>query len=51
MKATQIGVVSRGWICGGFNSPGIYSRVSKVVDWIKTMVEEEMEKENYCDAK
>ena len=47
-KATQIGVVSRGMICGGFNSPGVYTSVSKILDWIKTVVEKEMEKANYC---
>ena len=35
-------------ICGGFNSPGVYTSVSKILDWIKTVVEKEMDKANYC---
>ena len=35
------GVVARGAQCSGFNNPGIYSRVKKIYDWIKSVVEKE----------
>ena len=34
-KAHVIGVVSRGDDCAGFNQPGIYTEVSKFLDWIE----------------
>ena len=51
MRATQIGVVSRGRGCAKFNSPAIFGSVRKVYKWIKDTVEEEMEKKNYCPPK
>jgi len=51
VRATQIGVVSRGRGCAKFNSPAIFGSVRKVYKWIKDTVEEEMEEKNYCPPK
>ena len=37
-RAHIIGVVSRGTGCANFNLPGIFSRVSKHLDWIKDTI-------------
>jgi secreted trypsin-like serine protease len=44
-RAYIIGVVSRGTGCANFNQPGIYSRVSRHLDWIH-----EMTKDGNCNA-
>lgn len=48
VRATQIGVVSRGLGCAGFNNPGIFGSVKKILPWIKKVVEKEMKPKNYC---
>ena len=30
-----IGIVARGYGCGNHNSPGIFTRITKHLDWIK----------------
>lgn len=46
VRAIQLGVVSRGEGCANYNRPGLYTRVSKIYDWIKETV-----KANAGDAK
>ena len=48
VRATQIGVVSRGLGCAGFNNPGIFGSVKKIYSWIKKVVEKEMKPKNFC---
>ena len=48
MRATQIGVVSRGLGCAGFNMPAIFASVKMVFPWIKNIVEEEMKEIPFC---
>merc|ERR1711915_380107 len=50
-RATQLGVVARGSYCAWFNSPGIYTRVSYLYDWIKTTIEQEAGGEDMCKIK
>jgi len=50
MKATQLGVVSRGKDCATFNSPGIYTRVSAVYEWIKETVKAAAGDAHLCPA-
>ena len=38
--------MARGAQCSGFNNPGIYSRVKKIYEWIKHVVEKEGD--NFC---
>ena len=38
VRATQIGVVSRGEGCAGFNNPDIYVSVKKIYRWIRYIV-------------
>ena len=38
VRATQIGVVSRGEDCAGFNNPAIYVSVKKIYRWIRYIV-------------
>jgi len=45
-RAVQIGVVSRGNQCAGFNNPGIYGRVKSIYDFVKTVIEKEGD--NFC---
>jgi len=51
MRATQIGTVSRGHGCAGFNSPAVFGSVKMSFDWIKEVVEKEMKKEEFCPQK
>jgi len=51
VRGTQLGVVSRGESCGEFNFPGIYTRVSKIYDWIKQTVEANKESTELCPPK
>jgi len=51
VRGTQLGVVSRGNSCGEFNFPGIYTRVSKIYDWIKQTVEANKESTKLCPPK
>ena len=37
-RATQIGVVSRGEDCAGFNNPAIFVSVKKIYRWIRYIV-------------
>ena len=46
VRATQIGVVSRGHGCAGFNMPGVFGSVNKVLPWIKSTVESELKSVN-----
>ena len=39
-RAFLIGAVSRGSGCANFNEAGIYTRVSRVLDWIKDLTAE-----------
>ena len=48
MRATQIGVVSRGRGCAKFNSPAIFGSVKRAYGWIKEVVEKEMGGKGYC---
>jgi len=48
IRATQIGVVSRGKDCGVFNTPGFYTRVSKIYDWLKKTIEKNKEDTDFC---
>ena len=38
VRATQIGVVSRGEDCAGFNNPAIFVSVKKIYRWIRYIV-------------
>ena len=40
LRAIQIGVVSRGDGCAKAGSPGIYTRVKRVRDWIRRVAED-----------
>ena len=40
MRATQIGILSRGRGCSGFNEPSVFVSVKEMYDWIKAMVAE-----------
>ena len=46
VRATLLGVVSRGIGCAQFNSPAIYGSVPKAFDWIKDTIAKEMSKED-----
>ena len=43
-----MGVVSRGVVCAGFNSPGIYGSVVKAYDWIKDTLTKESKEGELC---
>ena len=51
MRATVLGVVSRGIECAGFNSPGIYTSVVKALDWIKGVIAKESKEGGLCPTK
>jgi len=51
VRATQIGVVSRGRGCAKFNSPAIFGSVKSVYNWIKKTVEKNMDEKNFCPKK
>ena len=51
VRATLLGVVSRGAGCAEFNSPAVYGSVSKAFDWIKETIAKEMpKKDQACPA-
>jgi len=50
LKATQLGVVARGADCATFNSPGIYTRVSAIYEWIKETVKQAAGDAQLCPA-
>ena len=39
-SATLVGVTSWGFGCGNAQSPGVFARVSTVLDWIHTYMED-----------
>ena len=39
-SATLVGVTSWGFGCGKAQSPGVFARVSTVLDWIRTYMKE-----------
>ena len=47
-RATVLGVESRGVVCAGFNSPGIYGSVVKAYDWIKEVLTKESKEGELC---
>ena len=51
MRATQIGVVSRGKGCSGINDPAIFGSVKKVYKWIRKIVKKHKTDKNLCEAK
>jgi len=50
VRATQVGVVSRGQGCAIFNSPAIYTDLAKFYDWISTTVKKELAGKKACPA-
>ena len=48
MRATLLGVVSRGDGCAKFNSPAVYGSVAKAYSWIQETVTKEMEDDTKC---
>ena len=50
-RAIQIGVVSRGKGCAGFNTPAVYGSVKTIFTWIKETVEKNMKEKKFCPAK
>ena len=50
VRATQIGVVSRGMGCAGFNDPAIYGSVKKIHTWIENVVKEHKSNDNICEV-
>jgi len=51
IRATQIGVVSRGRGCAKLNSPAIFGSVRMIFTWIKETVEKEMDEKDFCPQK
>ena len=50
VRATQIGVVSRGKGCAGFNDPAIFGSVRKIYKWIRKTVKKHKTDKNLCAA-
>ena len=50
VRATQIGVVSRGKGCAGFNHPAIFGSVKKIWKWIRKIVKKYKTDKNVCRA-
>ena len=50
VRATQIGVVSRGKGCAGFNDPAIFGSVKKIYKWIRRTVKKHKTDKNLCIA-
>jgi len=48
VRATLLGVVSRGAGCAQFNSPAVYGSVSKAFEWIKETIAKEMGEDQAC---
>ena len=48
VRATQIGVVSRGRGCAGFNSPAIYGSVKQIHAWVRETVMKHKSNNNVC---
>ena len=48
VRATLLGVVSRGAGCAQFNSPAVYGSVSRAFKWIKETIAKEMGKDQAC---
>ena len=51
VRATQIGIVSRGEGCANFNNPGIYTNIMKMYSWIKKTINKHKSSNNLCYAK
>ena len=48
VRATQIGVVSRGKGCAGFNDPAIFGSVKRIYSWIRSIVRKHKSNDNMC---
>ena len=48
MRATQIGIVSRGRGCADYNAPAIFGSVIKIMDFIEDILSKEMNSSVIC---